>query len=385
MNERPIRVTFVVPDLRVGGAERHVTTLLPRLDRERFTASVVCLGKEGELFADLTSAGIPAQALHLGGKLQAARALVELVAVLRRDRPDVVVVRGYNAEILGRIAARVVGVEHAVMWMHNIGDPTPRSTFRIRADRALTRWTSAYFGVAEAQRRYLVEELGYPDDKIRIIHNGVDPALFDVTDDRSAHAEFGWADDDPVVGILAELSPIKDHVTFLRAARIVIDDMPRARFLVIGDGACRDRLEALCVELGITPNVHFTGVRHDVGRLLRAIDVFSLSSRTVECFSIALLEAMACGRPAVCTEVGGIPEMIDEGRTGYLVPPQDPPRLASRLLDMLSNPVAAQRMGLAGRDRVENEFSLERSVEAAQRALEDVVHAHHPTMVGVDE
>ncbi len=373
MNGRPIKMLFIVPDMRVGGAERHVTTLLPRLDPERFFATVVCIGKEGELFADLLAAGIDATALHLEGKRHAARALRELISIIRRERPDVVVVRGYNAETLGRIAARAAGVEHTIMWMHNIGDPKPRSAVRTTVDRALTRWTSAYFGVAEAQRGYLVDELGYPNDKIRIIHNGVDPALFDVDTDRGLLTEFGWAEHDPVVGILAELSPIKDHGTFLRAARIVIDEIPRARFLIIGDGACRAQLETLCRELRITSNVHFTGVRRDVARLLHAIDVFALSSVTVECFSIALLEAMACARPAVCTAVGGIPEMINDGETGYLVPPADPQQLAARLMELLSNPQTARRMGRAGRDRVEAEFSLDRSVEAAQRAIEDVV------------
>jgi glycosyltransferase involved in cell wall biosynthesis len=379
---RPIKVLFVVPDMRVGGAERHVTTLLPRLDPERFAPSVVCIGKEGELFGDLLAAGIDARALHLEGKRHAARALRELISITRRERPDVVVVRSYNAETLGRIAARAAGVEHTIMWVHNIGDPKPRSAVRTTVDRALTRWTSAYFGVAEAQRRYLVDELGYPDDKIRIIHNGVDPALFDVNTDRGVLAEFGWAEDDPVVGILAELSPIKDHGSFLKAARIVIDEMPRARFLIVGDGECRAQLETLCAELRITSNVHFAGVRRDVARLLRAIDVFALSSVTVECFSIALLEAMACARPAVCTAVGGIPEMINDGVTGYLVPPTDPQQLAARLTDLLSNPQLARRMGRAGRDRVEAEFSLDRSVEAAQRAIEDVTMGQFVVMSG---
>ena len=95
--------------------------------------------------------------------------------------------------------------------------------------------------------------------------------------------------------------------------------MPRVRFLVIGDGATRPQLEALCSELRITPNVHFAGARGDVARLLCAIDVFALSSDD-GMFPIALLEAMACARPAVCTAVGGIPEMIDHGESGYLVP-----------------------------------------------------------------
>jgi glycosyltransferase involved in cell wall biosynthesis len=376
VTERPIRVLFVVSALDVGGAERHVTTLLPRMDPARFTPSLVCICGEGGLFAALPAAGVEARALHLCGKRNALRALRELISITRRARPDVVVVWDYNAEVLGRIAARVAGVEHTVMWVHNMGDVKPRSWVRTTVDRSLTRWTSAYFGVAEAQRRYLVGELGYADDKIRIIHNGVDPALFDVNTDRGVLAEFGFADGDPVVGILAGLRPYKDHATLLRAASTVINQLPRVRFLVIGDGPKRQQLEALCSELRITANVHFTGVRGDVVRLLCAIDVFALSSYTEECFPIALLEAMASARPAVCTAVGGIPEIINHGESGYLVPPKDPQQLADRLVSLLSDPQAARRMGRAGRRRVEAEFSLDRSVAAAEQAIEDVVSGH---------
>lgn len=379
MTGRPLRISFVVPDLMVGGAERHVVTLLPRMDPQRFQPSVVCLGEEGGLFADLTATGIPARALHRGDKRQAGRALVELTSIMRRERPDVVVVRGYSAETLGRLAARAAGVPHTVMWVHNIGDPTPRGNVRRFVDARLSGWTSAYFGVAEAQRRYLTDDLGYRADKIRIIHNGVDPALFDARGDRDVLGEFGWCAGDPTVAIVAELSPIKDHATLLRAARLVVDRLPRARFLVVGDGACRTDLEAITRDLGLVPNVHFTGIRRDVARLLGAVDVFTLSSTTVECFSIALLEAMACGRPAVCTAVGGIPEMIDEGRTGHLVPPSDPRLLAARLLDVLGDPVTARRMGAAARRRVEDEFSLDRSVTLAEQAFEDVAGVRYAT------
>jgi glycosyltransferase involved in cell wall biosynthesis len=368
-------VQFVVADLRFGGAQRHETTLLPRMDPARFTPSVICIGEEGGLFAALTAAGVEARALHLGGKRNAVRALRELVSITRRSRPDVVVVRSYNAEILGRIAARIAGVEHTVMWVHNTVDLTPRSWVRTTADRALTRWTSAYFGVAETQRRYLVDELGYPNDKIRIIRNGVDLALFDPNTDRGVLAEFGFAEGDPVVGIVAALFPWKDHATLLRAARIVIDEMPRVRFLVVGDGETRPQLETLCSDLRITPNVHFTGARDDVARLLCAIDIFALTS-TSEAFPISLLEAMACGRPAVCSDVGGIPEVLNHGESGYLVPPRDPHQLAARLVSLLSDSQTARRMGRAGRDRVEAEFSLDRSVAAAEQAIEDVVSGH---------
>ncbi|MGO9098764.1 MAG: glycosyltransferase [Mycobacterium sp.] len=371
MRVRPIRVLFVVPALPVGGAERHLTTMLPRMDPARFTPSVICIGDEGELFSTLRAAGIKAAALRLH-KRQAVRALIELVMMMRRTRPDVVVVQGYNAETLGRIAARIAGVKHTINWVHNASGLVQRGTVRRTVDRALTRWTSAYFGVAEAQRPYLVDELGHPDDKIRVIYNGVDLAQFRTSTDRGVLAEFGFAENDPVVGIVAVLRPEKDHVSLLRAARTVVDELTNARFLIIGDGPTRPQLEALCTELGITANVHFAGSRDDVARLLPAIDVFALTS-TSECFPISVLEAMACARPAVCSAVGGIPEVIKDGETGYLVPPKNPLQLAARLVRLLRDPQTARRMGSAARARVEAEFDLDCSIAAAQQAIEDVV------------
>ncbi len=372
MNGTPIRVLFVVPDLRVGGAERHVTTLLPRMDPERFIPSVVCIGEEGDLFGELRDAGIEATALHLR-KRQALRALRELVAISRRWRPDVIVVRGYNAETLGRIAAWICGVRHTVVWVHDMGDVERRGPVRARVEHALMRVTSSFFGVAEAQRRYFVDELGCPDDKIRIIHNGVDLAQFGCRADPSVRDEFGFEDDDFVIAIIAALRPEKDHDTLLHAARKVVDEYPHAKVLIVGDGPMRPALEATSSELGLTDDIHFAGSRSDVSRLLGAVDVFVLCS-TTECFPISLLEAMAAGRPAVCTAVGGIPEMIEEAVTGYLVPASNSERLAAQLMSLLSDVNAAHRMGLAARRRVEADFSLDRSVKEAQRALEEVVN-----------
>ena len=371
MRARATKVLFIVPDLRVGGAERHVATLLPRMDASHFEPSVICIGRQGELAQTLLEAEIPLHALHLGRR-QAFRILFELIGELRRTRPDVVVVRGYNAETLGRIAARLAGVRCTIVWVHNIGEPTPRTSVRRLTDRLLDSWTTRYFGVAEAQRTYLTDELRYPADKIRIIHNGVDTAALNTESEHAVLSDFGVPANAPVVGIVAALRAEKDHITFLRAAREVVDEKPEAQFLIVGDGPMRTTLERHARELGLAANVHFTGVRHDVPGLLRAMDVFVLSSVTVECFPISLLEAMACGRPAVCTDVGGIPEMLHDGVTGYLVPPKDSHRMASRLLELLSqSPSRRQEMGLAARAVVETQFSLHRSVAAAESAIEE--------------
>ena len=134
---------------------------------------------------------------------------------------------------------------------------------------------------------------------------------------------------------------------------------------------CDPRSKGLSTNSVFDERVVLAGSRSDVPDLLRAIDVFVLSSYTIECFPIALLEAMAAGRPAVCTAVGGVPEIIDEPQTGYLVPPRDPGALADRLVHILSDPELAHRMGRAARARVEAQFSLRASVAATERALEE--------------
>lgn len=371
-----VRVLFVVPDLGVGGAERHVATLAPALDSRRFAPAVVCIGDEGALFDGLAAAGVPALALH--ARRNPLAALAGLVRVIRRGRPDVVITRGYNAEALGRLAAVLTRAPRSVMWVHNCGDITPRGRLRPWVDRALDPITDAYYAVAHGQRPYLTGELGYPDEKIVVVHNGVDPGRFESGRGAAADrgdgaaalaAELGLDPAAPVIGIVAVLRPEKDHATLLRAFAIVRDQVPAAQLLVVGDGPERARLEKLAAELGVADGVVFAGSRPDVGRLFGIIDVAVLSSWTVECFPMALLEAMASGVPTVGTAVGGVPEMIEEGVTGHVVPPRAPRALAAPLVAMLSEPQRTATMGRAARDRVRREFTLERSVRAAESAI----------------
>lgn len=369
----PIRVLFIVPALEWGGAERQLATLLPAMDPTRFAPSVVCIGKKGALFAELVAADIPAHAMGTT-KREFGWALAQLISYMRRNRPDVVVVRGYNAEVLGRVAALLCGVPRLVVWLHHSSDITPRGQVQRLADWLLGFVTSAYYGVAFSQLPYLTQVLGYPQGKVRIIHNGIDPVQFPYAStshrDSKLALSLGVAAEHAVVGIIAVLRREKDHATFLRAARLVLDRVPQARFLVVGDGPLRSELTRLVAELGIADSVIFTGSRSDVRDLLSLVDVFALTS-TTECFPLALLEAMAIGRPAVCTAVGGVPEILEEGVTGHMVPARDPAALAERLVDLLGDPARARAMGRAARTRLESEFTLERSVASAERTIEE--------------
>lgn len=382
MVSSPVRVMFVMPRLSVGGCERVLSTLLPELDRDKLAASLVCVGPEWEQFSSLEAKGISCIALDtFGGSL---RAYARLVGVIRSERPDVVVTLGiiHRGSTRARMAAMIAGVKRQAVWLHGL----PRESVGVRArftdslrrlsDRWLIPWTHGCLGVAEAQRRFMTDELHYPAHKVRIIPNGVDPGIFDITSDRQALVEFGIPPG-RVVGIVARLDPIKDHSTLFRAIRILVDEMPGVQLLVVGDGPARANLENLCDELGIAGHVHFVGTRSDVPRLLRAVDVVALSSYS-EAFPMALLEAMASARPVIATDVGGVNEIVVDRLSGYLVPPRDPVALAAGLRELLSSPERARRMGLVGRARIETELNLANNVAKMQIALTEMAATTQP-------
>jgi glycosyltransferase involved in cell wall biosynthesis len=304
---------------------------------------------------------------------------------MRTLRPDIVVVHGYNAEVLGRAAAVMTGVPHTVVWVHQCSDIRRRRTLQRWSESVLRPMTTAYFGVAFAQIRYLTEELGHPRSKVRIIQNGVAPEEFRFAPiaERSTGVarSLGLEHDDLVVGIIAVMRPEKDHETFLRAARLVASRVPKARFLLVGRGPLLAQVIRMADQLGISDKVIFTGMRDDVPEILPVLDVFTLTS-TTECFPMSILEAMAAGKPTVCTAVGGIPEIVDHGSTGYLVPSSDPVSLADRIVELLDDPERMREMGKAGRARVEAEFSLARSVRGAEYRLDEVAGRNHWTSGG---
>jgi glycosyltransferase involved in cell wall biosynthesis len=375
-SDQPIRVMFVQPSLSVGGAERHITHLVRLLPREQFSCTVCCIKEPGPLAADVEAAGVEVIALESGTR-QAGSALARLTGHMRRVRPHVVTMNGFNAEVLGRAAATAARVPARVVWKHNCGDLHRRLRVRIM-DRLLDRATDYYFGVAFGQVPYLVNDLGLRGDKIRIIRNGVDPQAYSSPGEerrREVAASLGIEEGDRVVGILAVLRPEKDHATFLRAGRRVLDRMPRARLLVVGDGPRREDSERLAAELGLGDRVIFAGMRSDIADVLSVVDVIVLSSFTIECFPFSVLEAMSASVPAVCTAIGGLPELVEDGVTGHLVPPRDPAGLAEGILRVIEPPGRAEEMGAAARRRLEERFTLQRCVDETGRTLTSIVAA----------
>lgn len=351
-----VRVLVVVPTLSVGGAEKMVTRLLPALQSSRFQVRLICTGEEGELFNELTAAAIPAISLHAGGKAKAIQCLWQMGRQIRNFKPDVLLTQGAGTTALARLAATLHGVRHQVVWVHS--SIRKQHPWRQTLDRILIPLTSVFLGVCDSQRKHLENICHYPIHKIRIIRNGINPSIFQTTESQSSLEEFGFEPGCNVVGMIARLHPVKDHRTLILSAPIVLRSMPDTQFLIIGDGSEYHVLSELCRKIGLQSKVHFTGTRNNIEQLLAGIDIVAHCSHS-EGLPLAVLEAMACGRPVVGTNVGGMNELVQHGITGYLVPPQNPEILANYLIHLLKNKTLCQEMGAAGRHRIETEFHLE--------------------------
>jgi glycosyltransferase involved in cell wall biosynthesis len=367
-SQTPVRVVFITPDLRMGGAERHLVTLAGALDRSRFETTVLCIKGLGPLHEELAARGVEVLCLRTGERRRAfMKALAVLTMELRRRRAEVVITHGLSANVIGRLAAALARAQARITWKHNCGHLAHHGLLERCSERAFGWLCTRYIGVAHGQVPYLLGYLRLSPTRLKIIHNSVDPERYLPPTDR--RREFGLDEHDAVVAVNAVLRREKDHPTILRAIYRLSRELPRVKLLLIGDGPERARLRQMAAELGIERRVVFLGSRADAPELLACADVVALASRTVECFPYAILEAMAMRRPAVCTAVGGLPEMVEDGVTGYLVPPANPRALAAALGRVLGSADRGRGMGEAARQRLEERFAFPAMMRDVEREL----------------
>ncbi|MBN1503694.1 MAG: glycosyltransferase [Candidatus Eisenbacteria bacterium] len=365
----PLSVTFVASTLAVGGTETMVREYALRMDRRRFTPSVVCLKGPGRIGEELAARGVPVVSGVAASRLGLS-GLGRLRATLRARRAQAVVCLDHrNAMTLGVVASLGV-VRKRFVTVHSTRLWSGKKILGGSVGYAM-RFVDRVIAVGPNQARYLVEEEGVRSDRIAVVPNGIDAAEFEAnTDAAEARGSLGLGPDCRVAGIVAALRPEKNHELFLEAAARVLRAVPGARFLVVGGGSRREKLERLAAGLGLADAVSFLGERGDARSIIRAFDVAVLCSHpVVETLPVFVMEAMAWGKPVVSTRVGDVESLVEDGVTGLLVPPGSVEELAGAVGRLLTDPETARRMGRRGRDKVVSEFSLDSSV----RVLEDLL------------
>jgi glycosyltransferase involved in cell wall biosynthesis len=363
-----IRIVEVLATGTSGGAQEHLYSLVTRIDPARYDVSVVALSA-GSAVRKLQRAGVAVLVIDDPDDTIAVGALA---AHLAEVRADVVHAHMYRAET---VAAR------AVMALGEAGQRRPylvatvhSSRVRSEADRETLRELTPSFDRLIAVSRAIetkLEHEGRAIVPISLIHNGVDLQRYDRQEPCcTLPEEYGMEPGSKIVGVVARLEPEKGHPTLLEAWPQVLRRVPDAYLLIVGEGGRWDALEAQARQLRIAHRVVFTGRRDDVPAVTAALDVAVLPSYR-EAQGLTILEAMALSRPVVASNVGGIPEMIEDGVTGLLVPPRDPDALAAAIVRLLTDHPLADTLGRAGHDLVHDRFCIELMVSAVESIYDE--------------
>lgn len=346
---RPRVMHFLVA-LAPGGAERLALTILDR-GRERIDGSVCALQRGSGLLApDLEKLGLPWHVLGTvaPGRLRAWRILAGL---LWRERVDILHVQAGYLLSFALPAARLTGTR--VVYTEHARHSLERQPGLRLAVRLAAPWVHAITCVSENLKTFLAARVGIASRRVEVIPNGVDLDRFSGAPrprpgDASGLPPASWRDPGlTIFGNVARFSEAKDHRGLVRAFDAARRIHPGIRLLLVGDGETRTAVEAEIRARGLDGLVHLTGMRGDVPAMLGLMDVFVLSSRR-EGMPISVLEAMAAGLPVITTDVGGIREVVTDGRTARIVPPNDADALGRAMLWMLGEPAARAAMAARG-------------------------------------
>lgn len=367
---RRLRIAHVVLSLDAGGLERIVVDLVGAARRAGHQPLVICLERPGTLAPRATKLGAHVLSLDKRPGLT-PRLVPQLRTIFRRLKPDIVHSHQVAALCYAGPAARLAGTSAVVHTEHG----------KHYAARRRTRWLGRASGVWAGRFFCVSQEIA--DDvcglrvarrgKVHFIANGIDPRPFAGPLDRdAARARLGIGPDTPLVGTVGRLTEIKCHDVLLRGFARLAGTRPEVRLLLVGDGPRRAELAALAAALGVSARVHFAGYQPDPENYLRLMDVFALTSRS-EGMPLAVLEAWAAGVPVVATGVGGVPGMIDDGRTGLLLPPHDDAAVARALARLLDDRQLAARLRQAGLEEFNRAYHLDAMADRYERHYRELL------------
>jgi len=325
-------------------------------------ASTLCCRAGGPLEARAREAGLTVCGLPFRGDLWPP-AIFGLARAVRRLRPDVLLLHDPHAVTAGLVAARLAGKARLVA--------VRRVDFPLRGPLSRRKYAACDRVIVVSRKvGAVVEKSGVDPARVRLVYEGV-PDRTPQPGGREALQALGVPAGAPVIGNVAALTGHKDHRTLIEAMALLRPRAPEARLVIAGEGELRPDLEALVRDRGLGDRVVLAGFRRDLDRLLPALTVFCLSSY-LEGLGTSVLDAMAFGLPVVATAAGGIPEAVEDGVTGRLVPPRDPPALAAALHEVLGDDARRRVLGETGRRRFLSRFTATRMAEETVRVLREV-------------
>ncbi len=358
---RRLRIAYVHETLEPGGAEIMRQTLLATIlsDPERRKAIdplVICLREPGTIGEQIARDGIRVIPLRWRGSLPSPVVLLRLARLLRSLRPEIVQTSLYQANIHGAAAARMAGCPRVLMQEHSLN-----TWWMGRREKILSRLAAALstrvVTISRFQARHLIEKMFYPEHKMTVIHNCINPLRLGA---RAGFVEY--RKNTRRITCVGNLRSVKNHALLFEAFRTVLKTQPELRLIVAGDGPLRAGLESLARQMGIADQVDFPGYVSEVRDLLADTDIFVHASWN-ETFCLAMAEAMYAGCPCVCPDAGVMPELTGQGEAALLFPPDNPPALAEAILELIDDWKARQRLGRRAADYVTHHYLPHHHIE----------------------
>jgi glycosyltransferase involved in cell wall biosynthesis len=382
-----LRVLHLITRLIVGGAQENTIASVERVNPERYESHLWCgpqIGSEGSLFQDARGRGEqPRVITNLIREINPLRDLIvvtQLARLMRQERFDIVHTHCSKAGIVGRIAAKVAGVPHIVHTLHGWAfhdrmHPIVRRTYAA-SERMMKSWTRPLVSVSnQTTEDGLEARIGSRED-YRLIRSGIPLDRFrpDKARGSAARAQLGISEGDVVIGSVGRLAPQKNPMDFVKLAELLLASHANLTFLYVGGGPMRRSVEAATAALRIADRVRLLGVRDDVPDLLRAMDVFVLTSLW-EGLPRVVLQALATGVPVLAYDTAGIAEAVVEGKNGHLVPRGAVDEMVGLVERLITDSVARAEMGRAAADDFDSAFSEDgmiRDLETLYDELTDV-------------
>lgn len=343
----------------IGGAEQVILNLTEFVNSDRFT-SYVGVFREGELVSGLRKRNIRFLWLKESTQVYDYKFLRNLIQIIKQNRIDLIHSHTWGMDFYAYWASKILKIP-MITTVHNRYYIFEKWSRRF-SYKVFISHIKKIIAVSQDIKNLLINALKLSPEKVELIYNGIDTHKFENKENlEDIRKELKLSRDELILGNVGNLREVKDHHTLILAFNKVSSLFPQVKLLIIGEGELKSNLLKLCSELGLEKKVLFLGHREDVPSLLNLMDVFVLSSRLEGC-SISILEAMASGKPVIATRVGGNPELMLEGKTGFLVPSAEPDKLAERIILLLKDENLRRKMGEEGKSRVKEKFSLERMI-----------------------
>lgn len=389
MKSRKTKILHIITNLPVGGAQDNTLLTVERLNRSRYDVTLMC-AEEGDWVS--RARAIPQLNLVFVNELKRKiHPIADLIAqykvfrLIKREQYDIVHTHSSKPGFVGRIAARLAGVPIVIHTIHgfpfNDFMPAPMRRTFIMIERYLSGLSDMLVTVSKLNRDKALKLRFAPPSRFRNIYSGIDFSRFDIeVDIKAKRRELGLGDNEKIVGMVGRLSEQKSPLDFVRAIPEVLKTRNDVTFVLIGDGELRQKTIAFARRLGVDSKLKVLGFRDDIPQLLRILDVFVLTSLW-EGLGRSLTEAMYTGRPVVATNVEGVPELVEDGRTGILAEPQDIQAIADGIVHLLQHPDEAKQMGRAAAAQINERFQADTMVRRIDELYQELLAAKNLNVI----